>query len=302
MLADVLQGVPWEQVTDGVMLYRFTPDAGLALGEYPTNRKQSARQRINLFLCCSGALTLRRAHGEDIEIGPEEITLLSDISDLVSIVVRQSPVGYCLVIDPEGCSAFSGINHVLGCVTWSYAEVQALLQKHGGYWQIKHSLWKQSVFSILESLPDEEQGTYCVLKAAELCYLFRAYRSMYNDIAKQLPMADYITELLLCIGTYIENHLDEKLTISMLCHRFNLSPTTLKNKFREFYGQSIHNWIQYRRIHRAAELLRSTNMTVLQVSHSVGYESVSQFNAVFRRTYGTTPSRYKKCLIPQEMS
>lgn len=302
MLVDILREVPREQVTDGVILYRFPLDIGVAKGEYVLDPYLTSQKRCTLFFCCSGALSLCRKHCADIEIERNDIILLSDYSNLISVVVRDVPVGYCLVIDPATCSVFNNMHQMLGHTSWSYEDIQVFLQKCGGYLKIKHSIWKQSLFSVLNSLPDAEQGPYCVMKAAELYYLFRTRQSVYNDIARQCAMPDYLTEQLICIGTYIENHLDEKLTISQLCRQFNLSPTALKNKFREFYGQPIHNWIQYRRIHRAAELLQSTNMTVLQVAQSIGYESVSQFNVIFRRTYGTSPSLYKKCLIPQKIA
>lgn len=302
MPVDVLQEMPWEQVTEGVILYRLTADASLARGEYVPERSRSAQQRLILFFCFKGGLTLRRKLCADLKICRGEILLLSDFSDLASITVEEAPTGYCLVIDPAGCRVFSDIYKILGCSIWSYGELLRFLQKHEGYFQIKHSLWKQSLLSVLESLPEGEQGSYCVLKAAELCYLIHTSHSVYDDITQPSAMPDYLTELLISLGIYIENHLDEKLTISQLCRQFNLSPTTLKNKFREFYGQPIHNWIQCHRIRRAAELLQSTNMTVLQIAQSIGYESVSQFNVIFRRTYGTTPSLYKKRLMPKEIS
>lgn len=302
MLANVLQNVPCEHVIKGIKLYRFTIDASAAKGEYILNQNQLTRRRFKLIFCCNGSLILHCKHGTKIEIGREEIVLLSDTLDPVSVIVQATPVGYCLDIDTTACSTFDGICQMLGTTTWSCEEMRALLQKYGGYLQIKNSIWKQSVFSMLRSLPNAEQGSYCVLKAVELCYLLYTRQPEYDKITRRLMMPDYFAQQLISIGNYIEHHLDEKLTISVLCCKFNLSPTSLKNKFREFYGQPIHNWIQYRRIHRAAELLQSTNMTILQIAQSVGYESVSQFNIVFRRIYGTTPSAYKKCPIPQENS
>lgn len=294
MLADALLDVPCEQITKGVELYKFTTDTAVAKGEYNLNLNPPIRRWLSLFFCQDGVIILHRRHCADIEITREEIALFTDISDIVSFVVQESPVGYCLLIDPASCTIFSNIFQMIGHGNWNYEEMQAVLQKHGGYLRIKNSTWQQSVFSTLSSLPNTEQGNYCVLKAVELCYMLHARQSVYDRITQQSSMPDYLVDQLNCIGNYIENHLDEKLTISSLCHRFHLSPTALKNKFREFYGQSIHNWIQYRRVHRASELLKSTNMTVLQIAQSVGYESVSQFNVIFRRFYGTTPSLYKK--------
>ena len=92
----------------------------------------------------------------------------------------------------------------------------------------------------------------------------------------------------------MEQHLDEKLTIDYLSRRFHISPTTLKSYFRSIYGQPIHRWLQIQRMKKAANLLYTSAMSILQVAQSVGYEGVSQFNVVFKRYYGVTPGEYRK--------
>ncbi len=293
MLVDILETVPREHVTDGVLLYRF-PLGSVAPGEYFPDKTHSVRQRLGLLFCRGGAITLRRSHGADVNINREDIVLLSDFPDLTSIVVHEPLIGCCLDINLELSTAFSEIYQAVGYTPQIRETVQAFLHERGGCLNIKHGSWSQSIFFMLHSLPDSDHGSYCLLKAAELFYLLSTHQALSGDIACQPAMPSYLMELLHCIGTYIENHLDEKLTISLLCHQFNLSPTTLKNKFREFYGQPIHSWILYRRIRRAAELLQFTNMTVLQIAQSVGYESASQFNVVFRRSYGIPPNVYRK--------
>lgn len=294
MLVDVLNEGSQESVLDGVLLYRFIGDEGITQGSYLLDRNHSAGQQIELFFCCGGSLALQFKNGTVIQIRRDEIILLSDFSDLISVSVQEPPIGYCLVIDSKTCSAFDNIYQALGYAAWNWELIPAFLQKHGGYLQIQHGSWNQNIFSILHSLPEPEQGSYCVLKAAEFFYLITTNQAHSGYIAQHPTIPAHCINLMCSIGTYIENHLDEKLTISLLCRQFNLSPTTLKNKFREFYGQPIHSWILCCRIRHAAELLQSTDMTVLQIAQSVGYDSVSQFNVVFRRVYGVSPSLYRK--------
>lgn len=297
MLADILKAVSWESVTDGVRMYRFIPNKNVLCGTYKLNNRYTAQQPLELFFCCGGSLTIQHKNGDVIKVGREESILLSEYLEPCSVVVQEPPTGCCLVIDLESCFVFKEIYQTLGYTAQYIEQVEQIrnfLQEQGGCLQIQHGSWNQSVFSILRSLPDSEQGRYCVLKTAELFYLLNMHQAPLEALAHKSTVSTYLTEVLVSIGAYIENHLDEKLTISLLCHQFNLSPTTLKNKFREFYGQPIHNWILHRRVQRAAELLRSTDMTVLQIAQSVGYDSVSQFNVVFRRTFGTAPSLYRK--------
>ena len=45
---------------------------------------------------------------------------------------------------------------------------------------------------------------------------------------------------------------------------------------------------------RAQELICTTRMPIQQIAQAVGYESMSQFNAAFKREYGMTPGQYRK--------
>ena len=92
----------------------------------------------------------------------------------------------------------------------------------------------------------------------------------------------------------MEEHLDEPLTIPTLSRRACLSATTFKEEFRRLYGLPVHTWLRQRRMERAAELLHTPGLSLETVAQAVGYSSVSQFAAAFRRHYGVTPGRYRK--------
>lgn len=294
MRVDVLNTMSPETVTDGVSLYTFTPDNSVACGQYTFERSSSDLSQLVLFFCCSGSFTLQRSYGDTIKVNREEILLLSNAAELTALMVQEEPCGCCLVIQPANCTAFDHILQTLGCTDWNLEQVQTLLQTQGGYLQRKHGSWNQSIFSLLPSLPAPAQGPYCLLKATELFYLLHTKQALYGPPTLEPAIPTHLVDLLQSVGAYIENHLEEKLTIPHLCRQFNLSPTTLKNKFREFYGQPIHRWILARRIRRAAALLQSTDLSILQIAQSVGYDSASQFNVVFRRVYSIPPSLYRK--------
>ena len=93
---------------------------------------------------------------------------------------------------------------------------------------------------------------------------------------------------------YMEEHLDEPLTIPALSRRACLSATTFKEGFRQLYGLPVHTWLRKRRMERAAELLHTPGLSLEGVAKAVGYSSVSQFAAAFRQQYGVTPGKYRK--------
>ena len=73
-----------------------------------------------------------------------------------------------------------------------------------------------------------------------------------------------------------------------------LSATAFKSGFRRLYSLPVHTWLRQRRMEKAAELLRGSSLSVLEVAMAVGYGSASQFTAAFRLQYGVTPAAYRK--------
>ncbi|MBK5407666.1 helix-turn-helix transcriptional regulator [Pseudomonas sp. TH34] len=71
----------------------------------------------------------------------------------------------------------------------------------------------------------------------------------------------------------------------------SVSPRTLARRFVAETGFTFSQWRQRARLLRALELL-AAHVPVTRVALDLGYENVSAFIAMFRRTFGTTPGRY----------
>lgn len=71
----------------------------------------------------------------------------------------------------------------------------------------------------------------------------------------------------------------------------NLAPRTLSRRFAVETGMSLTAWRQRVRLLRSLELLAG-GLPVTTVAFDLGYDNVSAFIALFRRTFGTTPGRY----------
>ena len=100
---------------------------------------------------------------------------------------------------------------------------------------------------------------------------------------------------------YMEEHLDEPLTIPALSRRACLSATTFKEEFRRMYGLPVHTWLRQRRMERAAELLHTSGLSLEKVAQAVGYSSVSQICRYFPAVLWGDPWKVsKKCLIRQQ--
>ena len=98
----------------------------------------------------------------------------------------------------------------------------------------------------------------------------------------------------LMVQEYMVSHLSDPLTIDQLSARFRISPTALKDIFRQTYGRPIHQYLLEKRVQHAAELLHRSPLSIVDIAAAVGYNSASQFGVAFKRRYQLTPSQYRR--------
>jgi AraC-like DNA-binding protein len=90
------------------------------------------------------------------------------------------------------------------------------------------------------------------------------------------------------------DHLD----VDDLARAAGLSRAHFSREFRKAFGESPHAYLLTRRLERAAALLRMTDHSVADICFSVGLQSVGSFTSSFTRTYGKSPTAYRRDFPP----
>lgn len=94
--------------------------------------------------------------------------------------------------------------------------------------------------------------------------------------------------------SYIRCHFRERLTLEELSKVANLSPNYICRCFTKYVGTSFRYHIQTLRLNFAMSLVRMTDMTISEICHECGFESVSHFSQAFKEAYGESPSYFRK--------
>jgi AraC family transcriptional regulator len=92
---------------------------------------------------------------------------------------------------------------------------------------------------------------------------------------------------------YIEEHLDDRLTLTEIAGVACLSPYHFSRSFKQAVGVPPRRYIIQRRVERAKTLLRRTNRPVSWVAQEAGFADQSHLTAEFRRQIGVTPGRFR---------
>ncbi len=256
---------------------------------------QLERLHFETLFCMRGAVTLTRQDGSLLTAGAQQVLILTDLTDLAGVSVDTPLEGVLVAVDARGArESLESICHLLGGLTLDTGRVRRWMSSRGGFTVEGPTPWSRAAFADLVRLPQTERPRWCVWKSVELLYLLSTQEEQERD-ALPSPLPDRnLARQLAETRRYMEEHLDEPLTIPTLSRRACLSATTFKEEFRRLYGLPVHTWLRQRRMERAAELLHTPGLSLETVAQAVGYSSVSQFAATFRRYYGVTPGKYRK--------
>ena len=74
-----------------------------------------------------------------------------------------------------------------------------------------------------------------------------------------------------------------------------MGKTKLKETFKNKFNMSITEYIQRKRINVAEHMILNTDLSISEVSRSVGYRSQSRFTQLYKKYTGSYPSEMKKC-------
>lgn len=95
---------------------------------------------------------------------------------------------------------------------------------------------------------------------------------------------------------FINDNLDMPLTAMTVAEYSHISYKQLNRLFREELGVTVLRYIHEQKSAKAKELLEDAELSLADVSASVGFENEYYFNAFFKKMNGTTPGAFRKSI------
>ena len=96
------------------------------------------------------------------------------------------------------------------------------------------------------------------------------------------------------ITRYLQEHLAEDISLSVLAEQFHLNPQYISQLFKSEIGVNFLVYLTNIRMENAKKLLLSTPLSVAEVAERSGYGDYRVFTKAFKKSEGVTPSQYRR--------
>lgn len=118
---------------------------------------------------------------------------------------------------------------------------------------------------------------------------------LFSLKVKEVKAQTYTKPIIDCIY-YIDNHLCDDLSISLLAKKVYLNPSYLSTLFHKETGYTVKQWILKKRILESSHLIINTNEEIAKIALFYKFCSQSHYVQCFKKIMGKTPGEYRKAL------
>lgn len=102
------------------------------------------------------------------------------------------------------------------------------------------------------------------------------------------------SEFIRHMDRFIENNLENNITVDDICAEFHIRRTRLYSVAKDYLGCSIALYIRKQKIQHACRMLRETDKSINYIAEKVGFSDYGHFSRVFRQVQGISATNYRK--------
>lgn len=151
----------------------------------------------------------------------------------------------------------------------------------------------------------QKDGWYLRFKTSLMDFLLQMYENGYildnqantSDTASHKKIAAFKK-----VVSYMDNNYAHKITLSQLANEADYNPQYFCHFFRDITGTTPINYLLELRLDKARELICTTNESIQNIAAACGFDNMSYFIRVFKKTTGLTPTQYRRQALSRQKS
>lgn len=128
------------------------------------------------------------------------------------------------------------------------------------------------------------------LKIKELLLLLM--QTNYVSSVQEL-ITDLYSVKTIKLNEVIALHTYSNLTVNDLAKLCNMSLSSFKRAFRNFFNDSPNNYLNTKKINKAQELLQASELNISDIAYETGFNDPLYFTRVFKKRVGLSPSEFR---------
>lgn len=163
--------------------------------------------------------------------------------------------------------------------------------------QVAFNSIQSKLLRLLEEMRSQKFGRDAQISICVNDVIISLNRLAYEINTPQKKNIEYL--LYRQLEEYIEEHLEEDLSLETLAKQFFVSKYHIAHVFKDNIGMSIHQYITKKRLNLCQEAI-SGGMSITDAYHRFGFGDYSSFYRSFKKEFGISPKDYRDMQIDLE--
>lgn len=152
------------------------------------------------------------------------------------------------------------------------------------------------IYGQLDKLTHQQHGFHAVLNFLDLLYdlsLADDSRILASSSFARIKTTNE-SRRVNKVQQYIANHFNEEIRLNQLADLAGMTPVAFSRFFHQRTGRSLSDYIIEIRLGVASRMLIDTTKMVAEICYESGFNTLSNFNRLFRKFKGCTPSEFRE--------
>ncbi|MBP5213129.1 MAG: helix-turn-helix domain-containing protein [Bacteroidales bacterium] len=152
------------------------------------------------------------------------------------------------------------------------------------------------IYNKLDQLSAEEPGFPRVLRLLDILYQLSIETDFHTLATSSFASAPTFSDSRRVhkVETYINEHFREEIRLQTVADLAGMTPTAFSRFFRLRTNRTLSDYIIDMRLGYAARQLVDTTTSIIEICYASGFNNVSNFNRIFRKRKGCSPSDFRK--------
>ena len=152
------------------------------------------------------------------------------------------------------------------------------------------------VYHRLARLSSIEEGFIAVQEFFSILYELSKFNDARELASSSFAKVEVVSESkrILKVKNYIDEHYKDDLSLEQLADLVGMTPTAFRRYFKQRTAKNISEYIVDIRLGHAARLLVDTSDSVSEICWATGFNTLSNFNRLFRKRKGCSPTEFRE--------